>query len=86
MRLDKYLKLSRIIKRRTVAHDAAEGSKVFVNGRAVKPSYDVKVNDIIEIKYFKKAVKVKVLIVKDVVRKDEADNMYEVLEETDTEN
>ena len=53
MRLDKYLKLSRIIKRRTVAHDAADASRVFVNGRPVKPSYDVKVGDIIEIKSLK---------------------------------
>lgn len=80
MRLDKYLKLSRIIKRRTVAHDAADASRVFVNGRPVKPSYDVKVGDIIEIKYFKKEVKVKVLNVNQVVRKDEADNMYEIIE------
>ncbi len=80
MRLDKYLKLSRIIKRRTVAHDAADASRVFVNGRPVKPSYDVKVGDIIEIKYFKKEVKVKVLNVNAVVRKDQADEMYEIIE------
>ena len=80
MRLDKYLKLSRIIKRRTVAHDAADASRVFVNGRPVKPSYDVKVGDIIEIKYFKKEVKVKVLNVNAVVRKDQADDMYEIIE------
>lgn len=80
MRLDKYLKLSRIIKRRTVAHDAADASRVFVNERPVKPSYDVKVGDIIEIKYFKKEVKVKVLNVNNVVRKDQADDMYEVIE------
>lgn len=80
MRLDKYLKLSRIIKRRTVAHDAADASRVFVNGRPVKPSYDVKVGDIIEIKYFKKEVKVKVLNINAVVRKDQADEMYEIIE------
>ncbi len=80
MRLDKYLKLSRIIKRRTVAHDAADASRVFVNGRPVKPSYDVKVGDIIEIKYFKKEVKVEVLNVNAVVRKDQAEEMYEIIE------
>lgn len=80
MRVDKYLKLSRIIKRRTVAHDAADASRVFVNGRPVKPSYDVKIGDIIEIKYFKKEVKVKVLNVNQVVKKDESDNMYEIIE------
>lgn len=80
MRLDKYLKLSRIIKRRIVAHDAADASRVFVNGRPVKPSYDVKVGDTIEIKYFKKEVKVKVLNVNAVVRKDQADEMYEIIE------
>jgi len=80
MRLDKYLKVSRIIKRRTVAHDAASESRVFVNERPVKPSYDVKVGDILEIKYFKKVMKVKVLNVNPVVRKDDADNMYEIIE------
>ena len=80
MRLDKYLKLSRIIKRRTVAHDAADASRVFVNGRPVKPSYDVKVGDIIEIKYFKKEVKVEVLNVNAVVRKEQAEEMYEIIE------
>lgn len=80
MRLDKYLKLSRIIKRRTVAHDAADASRVFVNGRPVKPSYDVKVGDIIEIKYFKKEVKIEVLNVNAVVRKDQAEEMYEIIE------
>ena len=85
MRLDKYLKLSRIIKRRTVAHDAADASRVFVNGRPVKPSYDVKIGDIIEIKYFKKEVKVKVLNVNQVVKKDESDSMYEIIEIKETE-
>ena len=80
MRLDKYLKLSRIIKRRTVAHDAADASRGFVNGRPVKPSCDVKVGDIIEIKYFKKEVKVEVLNVNAVVRKDQAEEMYEIIE------
>ena len=86
MRIDKFLKVSRIIKRRTVAHDATTDSRVFVNGRPVKPSYDVKVNDVIEIKYFKREVKIKVLNVNDFVRKDDASKMYEIIEEREVNN
>lgn len=79
MRIDKYLKISRIIKRRTVANEAADDSRVFVNGRPVKPSYDVKVNDIIVIKYFKREVTVKVLDVSNYAKKEDADKMYELI-------
>ena len=61
MRLDKFLKVTRIIKRRTVANEAADGGRVVVNGKVVKPSYDVKINDIIEIKFGDKVSKFKIL-------------------------
>ncbi|MBQ3077552.1 MAG: RNA-binding S4 domain-containing protein [Clostridia bacterium] len=80
MRLDKYLKVSRIIKRRTVANDAASGQRVSVNGRVVKPAYDVKVGDVIEIAFGERVLKVKVLAVPEHVRKEEAAALYEVLE------
>lgn len=80
MRLDKYLKVSRLIKRRTVANDVADAGRIYVNGKAVKPSYTVKVGDVIEITFGNKPVKVKVLSVEDNVRKDVAREMYEAIE------
>ena len=80
MRLDKYLKVSRIIKRRTVANEACGDDLVYVNGRAVKPSYDVKIGDVIEVKYGSRATKFRVLAVADTVSKADACNMYEVVE------
>ena len=76
MRLDKYLKVSRIIKRRTVANDACDAAHICVNGRVAKASYDVKVGDVIEITLGARSVKVKVTEVKDVVRKEDAETMY----------
>lgn len=70
MRLDKFLKVSRIIKRRTVANEAADGGRVAVNGKAVKPSYDIKENDIIEIKFGDKVSKFKVVKIPQVQGKD----------------
>ena len=61
MRLDKFLKISRVIKRRTVANEAADSGKIIVNGKIVKPSYEVKVNDIIEIKFGNKISKFKII-------------------------
>ena len=63
MRLDKFLKVSRVIKRRTVANDAADNGRVFVNGKQVKPSYEIKVGDVVEIKFGDKLAKFEVLIV-----------------------
>ncbi len=80
MRLDKFLKVSRIIKRRTVANDACDTEHVFVNGRRAKASYDVKVGDIIEITFGQKTVKMKVLNVRDSVGKAEASDLYEIIE------
>lgn len=79
MRLDKYLKVSRIIKRRTVAHDASSSDKILVNNRVAKPSTDVKVGDIITINYYKKLMEVRVKSITPSVRKDEALEMYEIL-------
>lgn len=79
MRLDKFLKLSRIIKRRTVANEACDSSYVMVNGKTAKASYDVKVGDVIEIQYGNKTTKFVVNMIKDHVTKDEAAEMYSVL-------
>lgn len=79
MRLDKYLKVSRLIKRRTVANEACDAGRVLANDKVVKASYDVKAGDILEIQFGTKAVRVKVTDVREIVRKDEATEMYEYL-------
>lgn len=76
MRLDKYLKVSRLIKRRTVANEACDNARVNVNGRPAKASYDVKIGDIIELQFGARTVRVEVLQVADNVRKDDAAAMY----------
>ncbi|MBO5091450.1 MAG: RNA-binding S4 domain-containing protein [Clostridia bacterium] len=81
MRIDKFLKVSRIIKRRTVANDACDASHVSVNGKQVKASYDVKVGDIIEVSFGEKKLKVRVTDVKEVTRKNDAQTLYEVMPE-----
>ena len=81
MRLDKYLKVSRIIKRRTVANDACDADHVTVNGRRAKASYDVKVGDVVEITFGQRTLKFKVVTVKETVAKAEASEMYEIIEE-----
>ena len=79
MRLDKFLKVSRIIKRRTVANDAADGGRISVNGRVVKPSYEVKVDDIVEIKFGDKISKFKIVAIPTVQGK----NMPQMVEEVE---
>ena len=79
MRLDKFLKVSRLIKRRTVANEACDAGRVLVNDRSAKASAQVKAGDIIEIQFGGKAVKVEVLDVKDTVRKEDAENLYRYL-------
>ena len=80
MRLDKYLKISRLIKRRTVANEACDAGRVFVNDRPAKASAQVKAGDTIEIQFGGgKNVKVEVLEVKDTVRKEDAENLYKDL-------
>ncbi len=76
MRLDKYLKVSRLIKRRTVANEACDNGRISVNGRVVKASYEVKVGDRIEIAMGTRTVAVEVVQVADNVRKDDAGSMY----------
>jgi len=76
MRLDKYLKVSRLIKRRTVANEACDGGRVTVNGKVAKASYEVKIGDIIEIRFGQRAVKVEVLEIADAVAKTDAAAMY----------
>lgn len=81
MRLDKYLKVSRIIKRRTVANNACDAERVMVNGREAKASYQVKIGDIIEISLGNKAIKVRVDDISEVVKKDVAALMYTVIQD-----
>ncbi len=86
MRLDKFLKVSRILKRRTVSKELALHQRIEVNGRIVKPSYDVKVNDLITITYGQRVLTVRVLDVADFVRKDAAKDLYEIVSEGFKEN
>lgn len=79
MRLDKYLKVSRLIKRRTVANEACDAGRVMVNDKVVKASYDVKTGDIIEIQFGNKSVKAEVLQVTETVKKEEAKEMFRYL-------
>ena len=79
MRLDKYLKISRLIKRRTVGNEACDAEKVTVNGKTARASYDVKVGDIIEINIGTKPLKVRVLDVKEYTKKEDAAALYEVV-------
>lgn len=79
MRIDKFLKVSRLIKRRTVANEACDAGRVLVNGNAVKASYTVKVRDVIEILFGGKSVKVEVLALADTTKKDEAKELFKYL-------
>ncbi len=79
MRLDKYLKVSRLIKRRTVANEACDAGRVLVNGKAAKASAAVKEGDVIEIRFGSKAVKAEVLSVQETVKKEAAQEMYRYL-------
>lgn len=79
MRIDKFLKVSRILKRRTVAREAADAGKISVNGRGVKPAYRLKVGDEVEIAFANGALRFRVLELKETVKKEEAPSLYEVL-------
>jgi ribosomal 50S subunit-recycling heat shock protein len=81
MRLDKYLKVSRLIKRRTVANEACDNGRVTANGRVVKASYDVKVGDILEIGFGSRTVKLRVLELLEHEKKELSGNMYEIIEQ-----
>ena len=82
MRLDKFLKVSRLIKRRTIANDACDNSRVFVNGKSAKASYDVKLGDEITVSFGTKNVTVRVLEIKDTTKKAEAGDLYEIVAES----
>lgn len=79
MRLDKYLKVSRLIKRRTVANEACDAGRVLVNGKVAKASLDVKVGDVIEIQFGTKAVSVRVTDIQDTTKKEQAKELFEYL-------
>ncbi|HWS42256.1 MAG TPA: RNA-binding S4 domain-containing protein [Pseudoflavonifractor sp.] len=79
MRLDKWLKVSRLIKRRTVANEACDNARVTANGHTVKASYEVKAGDVLELRFGERVVKVEVLAVEAQVKKDEAPAMYREL-------
>ena len=79
MRLDKYLKVTRIIKRRTVAANAADGGRVLVNGRVAKPGHKLKVGDEVQIAFGTRPLRIRVKELKETVRKEEAENLYEVI-------
>lgn len=79
MRLDKYLKVSRLIKRRTVANEACDAGRVMVNDKVAKASVDVKVGDVIEIAFGQNSVKVRVLDVQDTTKKDQAKELFEYI-------
>lgn len=79
MRLDKFLKVSRLIKRRTVANEACDAGRVLINDRPAKASAQVKTGDVLEIQFGSKAVRVEILNVQETVRKDEASELYRYL-------
>ncbi len=79
MRIDKFLKVSRLLKRRAIAQEACANQRVSVNGRTVKPSCQIKEGDIVEIGFNSGAVKFKVLMIKETVRKEDAEKMYEII-------
>ncbi|MBR7071890.1 MAG: RNA-binding S4 domain-containing protein [Clostridia bacterium] len=81
MRLDKYLKVSRLIKRRTIANEACDTGRVSVNGKVARASYEVKPDDVVEISFGARTIKLRVLSTKEVVKKEEADFMYQLIDE-----
>lgn len=82
MRLDKFLKVSRLIKRRPVAKEVADKGRIKINGKLAKSSSDIKFNDVIEIRFGNKIVEIRVLETKEFTRKEDAEKMYELLSET----
>ena len=81
MRIDKFLKVSRILKRRTLAQEAASAGKISVNGKEVKPSHRVKAGDVVEVSFLAGVLKFRILEIKETVKKDDAQNLYEVIGE-----
>ena len=81
MRIDKFLKVSRLLKRRTLAQEACDGGRISANGRVVKPSYNIKIGDVIEIAFNSGAVKIEILDIKETVRKEDAEKLYRIITE-----
>ena len=86
MRLDKFLKVSRVIKRRTVANEACDAGRVVVNGKVAKAGHEVKIGDVVEIKYGEKIIKFKITSIESVVRKAEAAGMVEFFGDSDRDD
>lgn len=80
MRVDKFLKVSRILKRRTLAQEACDGGRVKVNGKAVKPSYQLKIGDVVDIGFNSGTVSFEVVDIKETVRKEETEKLYRIIE------
>ncbi|MBR5039557.1 MAG: RNA-binding S4 domain-containing protein [Clostridiales bacterium] len=85
MRIDKYLKVSRVVKRRTVANEVCSAGRVLINDKVAKPGTEVKVGDIVTIKFGNGETRFRILTIKETVRKEEASEMYELLEGTEVE-
>lgn len=81
MRIDKFLKISRVLKRRELGKEACDGGRVKVNGKTVKPSFNLSVGDIVSVAFGNETVTFKVLILKETVKKDEAQTLYEIINE-----
>ena len=81
MRIDKFLKVSRLLKRRAIAQEACDGGRVSVNGKIVKPAHQIKEGDIVELGFLSGVIKLQILAVKETVRKEDAENMYKILED-----
>ena len=79
MRIDKFLKVSRIVKRRTLAQEACDKGKVFINGKEAKPSHQIKIGDTVEISYLTGGIKFVIKEIKETVKKDEAQSLYEII-------
>lgn len=82
MRLDKYLKIARIIKRRTVANEACDAGRVLVNDKVARASYDVKIGDVIDLQLGARSIKAKVTAVNEYAKKEDASSMYEIIGES----
>ncbi len=85
MRIDKFLKVSRILKRRTLSKEACEKGKVFVNDREVKPAHRIKTGDKVELKFFGGSLKFEILNVKETVKKDEASSLYKIISDAEAQ-
>jgi ribosomal 50S subunit-recycling heat shock protein len=81
MRIDKFLKVSRILKRGTLAQEATSGGRVKVNGRVVKPAHQLKVGDVVELGFNSGTVTIRILDLKETVRKEQAESLYEIIKE-----